>query len=81
MNAKRYTYSTDADINARLNALGEATCYTVVIAGADRTFPNTYTKKGAQMEVDVFTKVFKTVGIVVHAVTGEIVYTADRTAE
>lgn len=73
---KRFTYRTDADINAHINAMGVETCFTVLIEGVvDRTFSKTYTLRAAKFEVDTWKAARGLAGLVLNAKTGEIVYT------
>jgi glutamine synthetase adenylyltransferase len=72
---KRYTYRTQADIDASLNAKGVSTHYTVLLAGVTTPQATNYTLEGARYEVDSHLRVNGTPGMVLCVPTGEIVYT------
>jgi hypothetical protein len=75
---KRYTYRSDEDIRAALNARGVSTDYSVVIEGvpAERCYRH-YTLHGAKIEVNSHKRVFGRSGLVYHVPTGEVVYAVE----
>lgn len=71
---KRYTYMTDADLNASLNAKGIATCYMVIIEGRpELSGSRTHTLISATWEIKAHKRVFNRAGMVIDTRNGEIV--------
>ena len=71
---KRYTYTTDGDLNASLNAKGIATCYMVVIEGRpELSGSRTHTLRSATIEIHAHKRVFNRAGMVIDTRNGEIV--------
>ena len=71
---KKYTYMTDGDLNASLNAKGIVTCYMVVIEGRpELSGSRTHTLISATLEIKLHKRVFNSAGMVIDTRTGEIV--------
>lgn len=71
--SKRYTYRTQNEVDAALNAKGIATEYTVLVPGVIRRFSQNMTLKGAKMEARQQARVNSTSAIVLHVPTGRII--------
>lgn len=73
---KRYTYRTDQELNASLNAKGIDACYMVLIEGKpELSASQSHTLMSATMEIKQQNNVFGLCGMVIDTRNGQIVAT------